>query len=114
MGNGLPKEKWPKLQSNVEWAVAMSADRSSLSVLMVNSGGRKIDMPISLKGVKFAGAPVVKSVTIPEKYLYAHLVPGERPLWIVDEKKLARMDGAAASLSIGPSTVQSVTIPLKK
>ena len=114
MGNCVPKEKWPKLQSNVEWAVAMSADRSSLSVLMVNSGGKKIDMPISLKGIEFAGEPVVKSVTIPEKYLYAHLVPGERPLWIVDEKKLARMDGAAASLSIGPSTVQSVTIPLKK
>ena len=91
----------------------MSADRSSLSVLMVNSNGRRIDMPIRLKGVEFAGEPVVKSVTIPEKYLYAHLVPGERPLWIVKEGKSAAMSGVSGVLSIGPNTVQSVTIPLK-
>ena len=114
MGNCIPKEKWPKLQSNVEWAATMSADRSSLAVLMVNSGGRKIDMPISLKGVKFAGAPVVKSVTIPEKYLYAHLVPGERPLWIVSETKGAAMSGTSGVVPVEPSTVQSVTIPLGK
>ncbi len=113
IAKGLPKERWPKLKSNVEWAVAMSADRSSLSVLMVNSNGRRIDMPIRLKGVEFAGEPVVKSVTIPEKYLYAHLVPGERPLWIVKEGKSAAMSGVSGVLSIGPNTVQSVTIPLK-
>ncbi len=45
----------------------MSADRSSLSVWMVNSNGRRIDMPIRLKGVEFAGEIVVKSVTIPLK-----------------------------------------------
>ena len=113
IAKGLPKERWPKLKSNVEWAVAMSTDRSSLSVLMVNSNGRRIDMPIRLKGVEFAGEPVVKSVTIPEKYLYAHLVPGERPLWIVKEGKSAAMSGVSGVLSIGPNTVQSVTIPLK-
>lgn len=53
--------------TTVEWAVAMSADRSSLSVWMVNSNGRRIDMPIRLKGVEFAGEIVVKSVTIPLK-----------------------------------------------
>jgi len=114
MAKGLPKAKWPKLQGNVEWAAAMSADKSSLSVLMVNSIDRKIDMPISLKGVEFAGEPVVKSVTIPEKYIYAHLVPGERPLWIVKEEKGAAMSGTAGVIPVEPSTVQSVTIPLKK
>ena len=114
MGNCVPKEKWPKLQSNVEWAVAMSADRSSLAVLMVNSGGKRISMPISLKGVEFAGEPVVRSVTIPEKYLYAHLIPGERPLWVVSEEKGAAMSGTSGAIPVEPSTVQSVTIPLRK
>ena len=114
MGNGLPKEKWPKLQANVEWAATMSADRSSLAVLMVNSGGKRISMPIRLKGVEFAGEPVVKSVTIPEKYLYAHLIPGERPLWVVSEEKGAAMSGTSGAIPVEPSTVQSVTIPLRK
>ena len=113
MAKGLPKEKWPKLQSNVEWVATMSADKSSLSVLMVNSNDRKIEMPIHLTGFTFAGEPVVKSVTIEEGHVYSHLIPGERPLWKVGEEKLARFDGDSAVLPIGPSTVQSVTIPLK-
>ena len=113
MAKGRPKEKWPKLMGNVEWAVTMSADKSSLSLLMVNTLARKIDMPINLKGVEFAGEPVVKSVTIPEKYLYAHLIPGERPLWIIKEEKCKPMSGTSGAIPIEYNTVQSVTIPLK-
>ena len=91
----------------------MSADTSSLSVLMVNSNDRKIEMPIHLTGFTFAGEPIVKSVTIEEGHVYSHLIPGERPLWKVSEEKLARFDGDSAVLPIGPRTVQSVTIPLK-
>ena len=79
-----------------------------------DSGGKRISMPIRLKGVEFAGEPVVKSVTIPEKYLYAHLIPGERPLWVVSEEKGAAMSGTSGAIPVEPSTVQSVTIPLRK
>ena len=104
----------PPAKGNVEWVVTMNADKTSLSVLMVNSNTRKLDMPIKLKGVKFAGEPVVKSVTIAEGHVYSHLIPGERPLWKISEQKLARLEGDKAVLPIGPNTVQSVTIPLKK
>jgi hypothetical protein len=113
--NALAKNKpMPPVKGNVEWVVTMNADKSSLSVLMVNSNTRKLDMPIKLKGVKFAGEPVVKSVTIAEGHVYSHLIPGERPLWKISEQKLARLDGDKAVLPIGPNTVQSVTIPLRK
>ena len=113
--NALAKNKpMPPVKGNVEWVVTMNADKSSLSVLMVNSNTRKLDMPIKLKGVKFAGEPVVKSVTIAEGHVYSHLIPGERPLWKISEQKLARLEGDKAVLPIGPNTVQSVTIPLKK
>lgn len=113
MAKGLPKEKWPQLKSNVEWVATMSADKKSLSVLMVNSNGRKIDMPIELKGCRFAGKPVVQSVTIPAEHVYSYLVPGERPLWQLSETTLKPMSGTAGVISIGPNTVQSVTIPIK-
>ncbi|MBO5774832.1 MAG: hypothetical protein J6R63_02285 [Kiritimatiellae bacterium] len=103
----------PPAKGNVEWAATMSADKSSLSVLMVNSNARKIEMPIELKGVEFAGEGVVKSVTITEGHVHSHLIPGERPLWIVSENKLPRFEGARGTLPIGPNTVQSITIPLK-
>jgi hypothetical protein len=113
--NALAKNKpMPPVKGNVEWVVTMNADKTSLSVLMVNSNTRKLDMPIKLKGVKFAGEPVVKSVTIAEGHVYSHLIPGERPLWKISEQKLARLEGDKAVLPIGPNTVQSVTIPLKK
>ena len=113
--NALAKNKpMPPVKGNVEWVVTMNADKTSLSVLMVNSNTRKLDMPIKLKGVKFAGEPVVKSVTIAEGQVYSHLIPGERPLWKISEQKLARLEGDKAVLPIGPNTVQSVTIPLKK
>ncbi len=112
IAKGLPKEKWPPLKTDVEWVAIMSADKSSLSVLMVNSLPRKVEMPIELKGFRFAGEPVVKSVTIAEGHVYSHLIPGERPLWTVSEEKLARVEGMTATLPIGPNTVQSVTIPL--
>lgn len=113
--NALAKNKpMPPVKGNVEWVVTMNADKTSLSVLMVNTNTRKLDMPIKLKGVKFAGEPVVKSVTIAEGHVYSHLIPGERPLWKISEQKLARLEGDKAVLPIGPNTVQSVTIPLKK
>ena len=80
---------------------------------MVNSNARKIEMPIELKGVEFAGEGVVKSVTITEGHVHSHLIPGERPLWIVSENKLPRFEGTRGTLPIGPNTVQSITIPLK-
>ena len=113
--SALSKDKpMPPAKGNVEWVVTMSADKSSLSVLMVNSNAKKMEIPIALKGVKFAGEPVVKSVTIAEGHVHSHLIPGERPLWKVSEQKLARFEGDKAVLPIGPNTVQSVTIPLKK
>jgi hypothetical protein len=113
MANGLPKERWPKLQSNVEWVATMSADRTSLSVLMVNTNGRRIDMPIELKGYEFAGEPVVRSVTIPAEHVYSHLIPGERPLWQEREERRPAMSGASGALAIEPNTVQSVTVPIR-
>ena len=102
----------PPPKGNVEWVTTMSADKTSLSVLMVNTNNRKIEMPIALNGFAFAGEPVVKSVTIANEHVHSHLVPGERPLWKVGEEKLARLDGDRAVLPIGPNTVQSVTIPI--
>ena len=102
----------PPPTGNVEWVTTMSADKTSLSVLMVNTNNRKIEMPIALNGFAFAGEPVVKSVTIANEHVHSHLVPGERPLWKVGEEKLARLEGDRAVLPIGPNTVQSVTIPI--
>lgn len=104
----------PPVKGNVEWVVTLSADKSSLSVLMVNTNQKKMQMPIKLNGFIFAGEPSIKSVTIPEEHLYSHLIPGERPLWKVSEEKLSAFSGDSAIIPIGPSTVQSVTIPIKK
>lgn len=113
MAKGDPPAKWPKLLGTVEWVVTLNADKTSMSVLMVNSCSRKVDLPIQLKGLRFAGEPVVKSVTIAEGHVYSHLIPGERPLWTVREDRLSAMDGESGVLSIGPNTVQSVTVPVK-
>ena len=113
MANGVPREKWPKLLSNVEWVATMSADRTSLSVLMVNTNGRRIDMPIELRGYEFAGEPVVRSVTIADGHVYSHLIPGERPLWQEREERREAMSGTTGALAIEPNTVQSVTVPIR-
>lgn len=96
---------------DVEYVIRAAGRRSF--VLMVNSNNRKIDMPIALDGLEFAGEPVVKSVTIAEGHVHSHLIPGERPLWTVSEDKLAPFEGGKAVIPIGPNTAQSVTIPLR-
>ena len=113
MASGLPKERWPKLQGNVEWVATMSADKSSLYVLMVNTNDRRMDMPIELRGFEFAGEPVVRSVTIADGHVYSHLIPGERPLWKESEERREAMSGASGALAIGPNAVQSVTVPIR-
>ena len=107
------KDKLPPIKGTVEWVATMNAEKTSLSVLMVNTLDRKVEMPIALKGFSFAGAPVVRSVTIEEGHVYSHLIPGERPLWHERRTALSRATGAKSVLPIGPNTVQSVTIPLK-
>ena len=105
-------KKLPRLAGDIEWVATLNADKTSLSLLMVNSCDKQCNMPVELKGLCFAGEPVVESVTIPAEHLYSHLIPGERPLWICKSEKLAPLDGNTASVAIGPNTVQSVTIPL--
>ena len=107
-------KKLPRLAGDVEWVATLNADKTSLSLLMVNSCDKQCKMPVELKGLCFAGEPVVESVTIPAEHLYSHLIPGERPLWICKSEKLAPLDGNTASVAIGPNTVQSVTIPLRR
>ena len=105
-------KKLPRLAGDIEWVATLNADKTSLSLLMVNSCDKQCNMPVELKGLCFAGEPVVESVTIPAEHLYSHLIPGERPLWICKSEKLAPLDDNPASVAIGPNTVQSVTIPL--
>ena len=105
-------KKLPRLAGDIEWVATLNADKTSLSLLMVNSCDKQCNMPVELKGLCFAGEPVVESVTIPAEHLYSHLIPGERPLWLCKSEKLAPLDGNTASVAIGPNTVQSVTIPL--
>ncbi len=107
-------KKLPRLAGDIEWVATLNADKTSLSLLMVNSCDKQCKMPVELKGLCFAGEPVVESVTIPAEHLYSHLIPGERPLWICKSEKLAPLDGNTASVAIGPNTVQSVTIPLRR
>lgn len=102
----------PRLAGDVEWVATLSADKKSISILMTNSSQSKITVPLILTGLRFAGAPVVDSVSIPFEYLYWHLIPGERPLWQCKKEELSPLDGTTTSIVIGPNTVQSVTIPL--
>jgi len=107
-------KKVPRNGGDVEWVVALSPKRDSVSFLMANSLDRRSGMDVELKGYRFAGAPVVKYVTIPSKHLYSHLVPGERPLWIEGEETLAPIGGDKWRVEIGSNTVQSVTVPLAR
>ena len=107
------KDKLPPIKGTVEWVATMNAEKSSLSVLLVNTLDRKVEMPIALKGFSFAGEPVVRSVTIEEGHVYSHLIPGERPLWHERKETLPRVEGKRSVLPIGANAVQSVTIPLK-
>ena len=107
-------KKVPRNGGDVEWVVALSPERDSVSFLMANSLDRRSGMDVGLKGYRFAGAPVVKYVTIPSKHLYSHLVPGERPLWIEGEETLAPIDGDKWRVEIGSNTVQSVTVPIAR
>lgn len=103
----------PPIKGNVEWVAMMNAEKTSISVLMVNTFPRVIEKPIVLKGFTFAGEPVVRSVTIEEGHVYSHLIPGERPLWHERRETLSRAEGETAVVTIGPNTVQSVTIPVR-
>ena len=107
-------KKVPRNGGDVEWVATLDADKKSLALLMVNSWDKQAKMPLELKGFQFAGAPEVSSVTIPAKHLYSHLVPGERALWICKDEKLEPLDGESASVAIGPNTVQSFVVPLRR
>lgn len=112
IATGVPREKLPRLKGDVEWVATFDADMTSLSMLMVNSLDRKVDMPIVLDGFAFVGRPTVRSVTIKEGHVYSHLIPGERPLWQEREEQQSPVTGTRSEISIGPNTVQSVTMPV--
>ena len=104
----------PRNGGDVEWVATLSAEKSSLSILMANSWNKVGRIPLELNGFAFAGSPVVESVTIPEEHLYSHLIPGERPLWVCKSETLEPLSGTNTTIVIAPHSVQSVTIPLKQ
>lgn len=110
--------KWkdrPPIKGNVEWIAALSPDKTSLAVLMCSTMDVPQELPLKLVNAEFAGGATLASASCPPELIYHYSVPGERPLWTEDSRRLTSgFDGTEATLSIGPDTVQAYVIPLAK
>lgn len=110
--------KWkdvPPIKGNVEWVATLNPGKTSLAMLMCNTTVEEQKIPIKLVNAKFAGEAVLTSVSCEPEFIYHHNIPPETPLWKMQTEKITSdfMDSEGV-LTIGPDTIQSVIIPIKK
>ena len=99
------------IDGNVEWVTALSADGKSLAVLMTNTLQEDAELPVRLKDGVFSGEAVTEWTTIPERHVFNHLVPGEKPLWI-DGRRTDKAKGDRFVIRVGKNSVQTVVLPI--
>jgi hypothetical protein len=82
---------------------------------MCNTTVEEQKIPVKLVNAKFAGAAVVRSVSCDPELIYHHNIPPETPLWEMQtEKKTSDFMDSEGVLTIGPDTIQTVVVPIKK
>ena len=97
----------------MEWIAALSGDRKSLALLMVNTTGEEKQFDVVLNGRTFAGPANAKTVSCPHELIYYYSIPAEPPLWSEGTRRFTSVYGERADISIAPDTVQVVVFPLR-
>ena len=110
---GVERKDWPKIRGNVEWIAAMSPEKDSLALLMVNTKPETVVLPVEIEGRQIEGRPVIRTLRCESDGVYAHVLPGEKPLWKLTRADGASTDGGKLSVTLEPNVVQTVVVRMK-
>ncbi|MBR2066584.1 MAG: hypothetical protein IJ983_05840 [Kiritimatiellae bacterium] len=113
LARGEPPSRVPRAKGNVEWIAALSGNRRSLALLMVNTTDEERQLDVVLHGSTFAGPAKAQTVSCPHEYVYYYSIPAEPPLWSEGTQRFTAVYGERADISIRPDTVQVVVFPLR-
>ena len=113
LARGEPPSRVPRAKGNVEWIAALSGNRRSLALLMVNTTDEEQQLDVVLHGSTFAGPAKAQTVSCPHEYVYYYSIPAEPPLWSEGTQRFTSVYGERADISIRPDTVQVVVFPLR-
>ena len=101
----------------VEWLAAANPDRSSLALLVTNTGHEEWSARVRLPGVRF-GAGRVRQLTMRIKgrpdLILAHGVTGEAPLWETNEWQTpVPKESGHFPFSVPGDSVVTIEVPMK-
>ena len=113
LARGEPPSRVPRAKGDVEWIAALSGNRRSLALLMVNTTDEEQQLDVVLHGSTFAGPAKAQTVSCPHEYVYYYSIPAEPPLWSEGTQRFTAVYGERADISIRPDTVQVVIFPLR-
>jgi len=111
-GSAMMYSNWKK-HGHVEWAMLLSPEKDSASIIAVNSNMKPQTLKFKLKG-KSPRQARIRTVSCPPERFRTHIIPGEvSPLTETDVKKNLSPDGETLVIEYPACSVQTVTVPLK-
>ena len=117
----------PKVDGEVEWVAATSANRGELCLMMVNTKQTQETVRVAVAG-KLLAAPTYRTVSCPEQFLDCREVPGDAKPWrqlswedtqwgydgvAMEKYEGMKPDARAIDIVIEPNTVQTVTMCMR-
>jgi len=117
---------YPKVEGEVEWVAAMNPNRDQLCFLMVNTKSVSVSFEVTVKDRVFT-APAYRTLSCPEEFVDCRAIPGDGPVWKQKSWEDTQFGcaptpmemyngmepkGDVMTVTIGPHTVQTVTVPL--
>ena len=112
---GTPPDQWPAIDSLWECVVALSANRDSAALLLVNSHPYEDEIPVTLvNGTSFAGEAVIRSASVEKAHLFECQVPGTPHLWTESVTKENVAGKTSFTVRLPPYSIQTVVVGVKK
>ena len=111
---GTPPDQWPEIQSLWECVVALSANRDSAALLLVNTLPYEAVIPVTLvNGTSFAGEAVIRSASVEKAHLFECQVPGTPHLWTESVTKENVSGKTSFTVRLPPYSIQTVVVGVK-
>lgn len=111
---GTPPDQWPAIDSLWECVVALSANRDSAALLLVNSHPYEDEIPVTLvNGASFAGEAVIRSASVEKAHLFECQVPGTPHLWTESVTKENVAGKTSFTVRLPPYSIQTVVVGVK-
>ena len=112
---GTPPDQWPAIDSLWECVVALSANRDSAALLLVNSHPYEDEIPVTLvNGTSFAGEAVIRSASVEKAHLFECQVPGTPHLWTESVTKENVAGKTSFTVRLPPYSIQTVVVGVMK